>query len=570
MLETLHIKNVALFEEAEISFGSNLNIISGETGAGKSMLMDAINVLLGERFGKDNIRLGEASAFVEGMFNVWDTQAVEAIKNIGIHIDEDNMLLISRTVTSEGKSTCRANGRAITVSMLKEISGYLIDIHGQNNTRSLLNPSRHMELLDVFCSVGLLSFKEQLAEKIKEYKAITERIKQISGDDKNREALIEMLTYQRDEIKEAALKPSEEAELTSRLQVLQNNGRLVKASAEAFSLLNGEGEAMSAVDQLSRAKVLVNELCELSLGDTSLSSLLETLQEAYAQAEEASRTLRQYIDTLSFEPDELSNIEARLDVIYNLKRKYGGSFLSIFHHYESVDNRLNELLSSDDELNELNAKKRQCTKQIVWLCEEMSALRKNAAEAIKSRLTDELNDLGMQNVRFDIIIERKKEFSVSGFDKVEFYISPNVGEPMRPLAKIASGGEMSRFMLALKTVLSRFSADSAMTFVFDEIDTGVSGKAAQKVAEKLAEISKTHQLVCITHLPQIAAMADVHFLIEKTADDERTTTNVYPLDEEESVMELTRLLGGAVITDSTVVAARELKEMAQSFKTNMQ
>ncbi|MCL2874488.1 MAG: DNA repair protein RecN [Defluviitaleaceae bacterium] len=558
MLEVLHIKNAALIEEAEIHFDSGLNIISGETGAGKSMLVGAINMLFGERSGSDFIRQGADRAYVEGFFRL-SNNMVLLFSDMGINAEE-NTLLISRSIGTDGKSNCRVNGRVVTVGMLKEVAAYLVDIHSQHQTRSLMNPQRHIELLDVFCDEIMTDVKKQLRIHIDDYKDIIKKIDEITGDEKDRDKAVEFLRFQYDELTNANIKEDEEETLSARRQTLIGYERIIKNSTSALLALS-DIESGGAIDKIYRAST---NIADLSKSDSNAEPMLENIKTISAMTDDLIRELRRYMDGLTSSPEELDDIEARLTLIGTLKRKYGGSVQSILKYYSDIANRLDSFANEEESLKKLAIDKKDCLQKVIELCDKLTAERKNAAAVIKGQMENHLSELGMKNAKFDILIERKKTFSSNGCDNVEFMISANIGEPLKPLAKIASGGEMSRIMLALKTILAY--ADNTPTFIFDEIDTGISGRTAQQVAEKLTLISGSHQIICITHLPQIAAMADRHYLIEKSGDDTKTITNIAELNDNESVEELARLLGGVEITDATLTAAHEMREMAKNRK----
>ena len=558
MLEMLHIRNAALIEEAEIHFDKGLNIISGETGAGKSMLVGAINVLFGDRGSQDFIRQGSDHTHVEGIFKL-RPEITSVFSDMGINTD-DSSLLISRIISSDGKSTCRINGRVVTVSMLKDVSTHLVDIHSQHQTRSLMNPQRHIDLLDVFCDDGISEIKKQLKEHISSYKLIIGQIDEITSDEKDREKAFEFLRFQYEELTNADIREGEEEALALRRQTLVSYERIIKNSTAALLALS-DVESGGAIDKIYKS---LSHIIELSKDDSSTEPMLENVKTISAMTDDLLRELRKYMDGLMSNPEELDDIEARLTLISGLKRKYGGSVQSILKHYEDISKRLDSFENEEAQLKELTARKKDCLQKIITLCDNITLERKKSAEKIKGQMESHLNELGMKNAKFDILIERKKTFSSNGCDNIEFMISPNTGEPLKPLAKIASGGEMSRIMLALKTILA--DADNTPTFIFDEIDTGISGRTAQQVAEKLTVISSGHQLICITHLPQIAAMADKHYLIEKSDNNAKTITNIIELSEQESVEELARLLGGVEITEATLTAAREMREMAEERK----
>jgi len=562
MITNLQVKNVALIDEAEVQFAAGLNVLTGETGAGKSILIDSINFLLGERPGKDFIRSGAESALVEGLIQVNDQESLQAIEDMGVEIEEDGQLLLSRSLNAQGRSVCRVNGRNVTVGMLKEISANLVDIHSQHQHHSLLNANKHIVLLDRFCGEELENLKAQLSDIIVKYREISKELKELQGAPGQREAQMEIWQFQIDEISRAKLKPGEEEELTTKCKRLAAVDKLSKNTQEALFLLHGGNfDVSSATDQVGKALQLISELARL---DESKHGLQERLTELSMQLADIVAELSDYDQSLDADPQILEVAEARLDLIYRLKKKYGASVEDILAHLEKISKQMSKYSDSEDEIIRLKRKRREEMQAIAAKCNEMTAVRRKNAEMIQGRIIEVLGDLGMKNVQFAIAMEKQAAFTANGNDKLEFMISPNVGEGLKPLSKIASGGEMSRVMLALKTVMA--NVDGIGTLIFDEIDSGVSGRTAQQVAEKLAQIGAAHQLLCITHLPQIAAMADQHFLISKSVVGESTLTSVRELGQTGAIQELARLIGGAQITEATVKAAGEMKEMAGSLK----
>ncbi|MDR3240387.1 MAG: DNA repair protein RecN [Clostridiales bacterium] len=555
MIERLYIKNVALIEEAEAEFRAGLNILSGETGAGKSVLIDSIHFLLGERPGKDFLRGGADSALVEGCVRVTEEKNREAIRGMGIEIAEDDLLFVARTLNEQGRSVCRVNGRSLSIGMLREISTLLLDVHGQHEHQSLLNPSKHIELLDQFCGGSFEKDKQTLAETLKEYREILKNIKAIGGNEEDR---LEILRYQIEEIDSARLTEDEEDVLNQRRNVLRAAEKLSRNTREALRWLQGGEHDEGAVDAAGHALLLLTEIGAM---DSDWARMAEQLTRAQESLEGIVGELLRYAERLEEDPAGLEEIEVRLDLIYRLKKKYGGGVPDVIRHYNRLKAEWERLLNSEEKIAALNRAKKDLAARMIGLCSRISGQRKTLAAEIEREIEAALRELGMKNVRFAISVERKNAFSASGCDKVEFLISPNLGEPLKPLAKIASGGEMSRVMLALKTVMA--DADTIETFIFDEIDAGVSGRTAQQVAEKLAFLAQKRQILCITHLPQIAAMADSHYLIEKQSDGSRTAAKVYELDRAQMISELARLIGGAQITEATWKAAAEMKELAK-------
>lgn len=560
MLEHLYIKNVALIDEIEVDFKNGLNILSGETGAGKSIIIDSINFVLGERPGRDFIKKGQEKAIVEAIISINNETVKNEVNSYGINIGDDNSILISRILNINGKANCKINGKTVTITILKEISSFLIDIHGQHEHQSLLNPSKHIFLLDKFCSDELNIYKSKLLERYKIFKEISSTLNEISGNAGDREYKIDLYEYQLNEIEEADLKENEEEELYEKRKVLSNFEKLKSNANQALELLY-RSEDMSAADRVSKALHNISEICSL---DVSQQHIYDEIESVYVQLEDVVRQLRNYYDRIEDNPDELNYVEKRIDLIYELKRKYGSSIKEIMKFYEDTNSKLQFILNSEQEAQKLIEKKKKIEKEIFLLCDRITFERKKYSRKIQEQIINILNDLGMKNAKFEIDIKRKDSFSPNGRDRVEFLISPNPGEDLKPLAQIASGGEMSRVMLALKAVLAK--ADNIETFIFDEIDTGVSGRTAQQVAEKLAVIGINNQILCITHLPQIAAMGDSHYLIEKVSIDDKTNSYIKELNIQESICELARLIGGAEITDSTLKAAEEMKQMAFKLK----
>ena len=562
MLEHLHIKNVALITESEIDFQNGLNIISGETGAGKSMVIDSLNFALGERTSSNFLRKGEKMALVEAVFSVKDKSIFKRLEENGISIEEDGAILLTRTMNQSGKTICRINGNIVTVGMMKECAEGLLDIHGQHNHQSLLNTAKHIQILDRFCGKELEQAKQDFEVTYKTYKELQKNLEKLLGDEQQRARKIDLLQFQVEEIAQAKLRAAEEEELLETKKRLINAEKIKNLTENSLCLLyHGTEIQSSSIDQLSKA---LQDIADLTKYDEKVTPIYEALSSVYAQLDDAVRDLKHYSDTILEEPEELENIEERIQLIYHLKKKYGNSVKEILQFYQDATEELDFLSNSEEMVQQLNQKKKKIEQELFQKAENLSNIRKKKAQEIQKEIERQLWDLEMKYGRFMISIEDKKEMTHNGKDKVEFLISANAGEELKPLTKIASGGEMSRVMLALKTVLAK--ADNIEVFIFDEIDTGVSGRTAQKVAEKMAFIAKTHQIICITHLHQIAAMADHHLLIEKNSEEQKTITTVTALDKEKSVSEIARLIGGVKITETTWIAAKELKEQANALK----
>ena len=550
--EHLHIRNVALIKESEISFGDGLNILTGETGAGKSMIIDSLQFALGGRAGKDFLRHGEKQAAVEALFSVQSQALTEKLAENGIVPEEDGTLLITRTLSEAGKSVCRINGSTVTVGMLKEIAEDMIDIYGQHEHQSLLNPVKHIRLLDRFCGAGFGEAMEEYKNSRQRLKDLEKQLAILIGDESQREQRMDMLLFQKEEIEAAELQEGEEDALLEQKKRLSSMERLIRLTGESVTLLyDGDDRAPSACDQLGDALAKLREAAEY---DAALSPLADALADGYAAVEDCARELKREAEEQEADPEELERIEERLQLFYKLKRKYGGSIEAVLEFYEKAVQELEFLSNSSEKAAELSAKKAAEEKRLSALAETLTARRRATAEQVEEQIETALHDMEMKHARFHIQIEEKADWGADGKDKVEFLISANAGEPLKPLAKIASGGEMSRVMLALKTVL--VDADEIGTFIFDEIDTGVSGRTARRVGEKMRFLGGKRQLLCITHLPQIAAMADNHFLIEKESDAGETVTRVTALDEEGAVREVARLMND--VTETTLAAAREL------------
>jgi len=565
MLQSLHIKNVALIDEVELTVGEGLNILTGETGAGKSMVIDSLGLILGGKTGKDSIRTGQDHAAVTAVFSVSETIKPN-LERIGIEIAEDNTLVITRQISANGKGVCRVNGAVVNVTMLRQIGDILVDIHGQHEHQSLLSQAKHITLLDKFAETSAAKVKDKLAVAIKKFRDISRKITDI-GDSSTAEARLDMLLFQETEIESANLQEGDDLRLEKLRDTFVNSAKIRELANTALSLIYQNETNDTAYEQLTKAHACLNELIKL---DSETNKFAEVVGSAATILQEVCRDIYAYSEglggsdsTSDDEPTNIDKIEHKLDQIHMLKKKYGGSVSAILARLDSVKAEIQELRGAEECIEQLAQEKRVLTREISELCAELSAIRKEYAVTIKNGVNAALADLGMQDAIFDIEVTRSAAFGTNGFDNVEFMISTNKGEPLKPLAKIASGGEMSRVMLALKTVLA--NTDDIETFVFDEIDAGISGRTAQMVSEKLSHLARHRQILCITHLPQIAALADTHFLIEKHSDGETTRTTVSSLDDEACVYELARLTGGAKITDATLAAAREMKRLGQEL-----
>ncbi|MCL2225198.1 MAG: DNA repair protein RecN [Defluviitaleaceae bacterium] len=568
MITNLRIQNVALINEVEVDFAPGLNVLSGETGAGKSIVVDSINFLLGGRVSRELIRAGADFASVQGVMEFdgsFFSFVKEGLFELGIET-EDAQIMLSRVMQADtGKSVCKINGRTVTVSVLKSAAQLLVDLHGQHEHQSLLDPIKQLTMLDQFCGAELSEDKKILEGLLSRYRELNRELKKLTSTASAEQ--IEIWRFQLDEIEKAALKPDEEDALTAKRNRLAGVEKLSRNTASVVGLLysgffeNRPGQ-LSAVDQTAKAAALSAEIAKL---DPDRENLHSALVDIHTQLAEITRDFRDYMDELDADPQELDKAETRLDTIYRLKKKYGGTVETILKKQEELTKNLDGVENSEAEIARVTAKRKELTKEITSVCGKMNALRTSRAQEISAQITEILRELGMQNAEFFMEISKKTSFTPDGNDEIEFMFLPNPGEPAKPLRRIASGGEMSRIMLAIKTILT----DKISTVIFDEVDTGISGRTAQQVAEKLLTVSRTRQILCITHLPQIAAMADTHFLIQKSVhqgEEARTVTTVSPLSHDDAINELARLTGGAQITDATLQAAREMKMQADGMK----
>ncbi len=557
MLRELNIKNVAVIDEVTVEFGDGFNVLTGETGAGKSILIDSIGMALGARVSRDLVRTGCDFASVSLCFEVTSESALAGLAELEIE-PEDGMVIISRRLGADGKSSSRINGRIMPLCLVRDAADVLIDIHGQNDNRSLLSRDNHLSLLDEF---GHLSEeKKEYSEVYSEMRRIKKEIKSLSSDENEKERRLELLNFQIEEITAARLTDGEDEALEAQRDRLYNMESIVSGAGEAYSALYG-GEEYSAYDLLRRA---ARSLSGLERFAPELEESSARLESVIAETEDIASELNACLSGTDFSMAELDRIEERLDLIGNLKRKYGNSVAEIHEYCKKAQEEADGISRSDERLEELKKRFAEVEARANALADALSEKRRAAAEILSERIMKELAELDMPKARFEVCVTRCGELDSCGCDEVEFMISANPGEALKPMSKIASGGELSRIMLAMKTTLS--DADTADTMIFDEIDTGVSGRAAQKIAEKICALSAKKQVFSITHLAQLASMADSHFLIEKTAEGAETRTNVRLLGEEERVSELARIIGGVSVTELTRKNAREMIEMAAEEK----
>lgn len=557
----MKVKNVALIEEVELSLSPNLNIFSGETGAGKSMLIDSIQFAIGNRSSKQMIRKGEDMASVTLCFEDELGLGLSYLESNEIPYEEREIIL-ERIIYQSGRTIYKINGVISTRQMVKSLSEILIDVHGQHEPQSLLDISSHIRLLDSFGGKGFLEKKEAYSSLYEQWQEVRCALAKIGDNDRKKLQLRDMLTYQIQEIASAKLKVGEEEALKEQYEVLSHAEKIMMQCQKSYDFLDGETE-VSATLMLGKAIHALQDISEITSEIKALYSQFLSIQ---AELQDATYQIRRFVDDVEYSPELLLEIQNRLDLIYRLKQKYGSSIEEILAYQAECEKELSELEDGEHNKEKLEAQSSTLQGQLNELAETLSEDRKQIAHKIEIAIDAHLHDLQMPHAKFEVAIEDLDTFNSLGKNDVEFLIRTNLGEDVHPLSKIASGGEISRVMLAIKTVL--FLGDTINTVIFDEIDTGISGLAAQKVAEKLALIAKDRQVLCITHLPQIAAMGDAHYLIEKCATDNKTTTHLRPLERPEIHEELCRLMGG-IVSESTLQSATELKNRAMSYKEHL-
>ena len=558
MLVHLHVKNLALIEDIEVEFGPGLNILTGETGAGKSILLGSMQLILGSRSARDMIRSGASYALVELLFQVENKRAEEALLNLGIQL-EDGQVLLTRKIL-DGRSISKINGETCTVSQMKAAASCLLDIHGQHEHQSLLYQDKQLEILDAYGKSEIDPLKEKVREAYGEYRNCLRELKNLDMDEEQRNRERAFLEFEIKEIESADLKNGEDEELESLYRKL-DNGKKILDTMQAVHSLTGYDSGQGAGESVGSA---YRELTRITEFDPQLESLAGTLQEIDGLLNDFNREVSSYVEEMSFDDETFYETEKRLDLINGLKAKYGQSIEEIRKYGETQQQKLDKLNRYEECYQNALAQVEKSRQKLDRISHELSKVRKQYSTALTEKIIEGLKDLNFLDVEFRIAFHDQKEYSANGYDDIEYEISTNPGESLKPLGKIVSGGELSRIMLALKAILA--DRDQIETLIFDEIDTGISGRTAQKVSEKMAVIGGCHQVLCITHLPQIAAMADTHFEIEKHQKGTETITEIHPLDKEESVRELARLLGGAEITEAVLQNAREMKELAQVHK----
>lgn len=557
MLRNLHVKNLALIDEMEVEFEKGLNILTGETGAGKSLIIGSINMALGQKVTREMLKEGSDYALVELIFEVTDKETVENLKEMDI-FPEDGQVIMSRKITG-GRSVAKINSESVSAAKLKEAAQFLIDIHGQHEHQSLSKKSMQLSLLDDYAKKEITKIKSQVKDCYEEYIFLTRELETKDMDKEQQKRELSFLEYEINEIEKADLRPGEDEELEESYKRMVNGKKIAEACGVVHRMTSGETE--SATEQTGRA---LRELGTVTEYDVQLVSLEEQLAQIDGLLNDFNREMASYLESLEFEEEAFYEVETRLDTINHLKSKYGDTIEQILELRDEKTDRMEKLLDYDAYLKELKEKRQIVEKNLEKACQKLSKTRKKYAKELCALIRQHLLDLNFETVEISMNFEKTEHYTANGYDDAEFLISTNPGEEPRPLGKVASGGELSRIMLALKTVLAE--DDEIETMIFDEIDTGISGRTAQKVSEKMNLIGNSHQVICITHLPQIAAMADTHFLIEKNVEDGKTRSEIHKLKEEESVTELARMLGGVSITETVLKSAEEMRELALKTK----
>lgn len=558
MLVHLHVRNLALIEDIEVEFGPGLNILTGETGAGKSILLGSMQLILGGRSAKDMIRTGASNALVELLFQVENPRAEASLREFGVETSEGQVLLTRKLM--DGRSINKINGETCTVVQMKAVASCLLDIHGQHEHQSLLYQDKQLEILDIYGKEEIFPAKEKVQTAYKKYRDCKKQLDELDIDEEQRNRERAFLEFEINEIESAQLVSGEDEELEKRYRKL-NNGRKILETLQGVRDLTGYESGQGAGESVGNA---VREISRVIEYDTQLASMASALQEIDGLLNDFNRELASYVDDLNFDDEAFYETEKRLDTINGLKAKYGRTIEDIQEYCLKQKQKLENLDKYEERFHEAEENLKKSREELETVSYKLSVIRQKYSQMLTDKITEGLKDLNFLDVQFQITFRRRKEYTTGGFDDIEYEISTNPGESLKPLGKIVSGGELSRIMLAIKAILA--DRDQIETLIFDEIDTGISGRTAQKVSEKMAVIGRCHQVLCITHLPQIAAMADTHFEIEKHQKDNETITEIHPLEGDDSVRELARLLGGAEITQAVFDNAKEMKELAQVHK----
>ena len=562
MLTQLNIKNVAVIDETDITLGAGLNVLTGETGSGKSIVIDSINMILGERGGRELVRYGKQNAIIQAVFENVGQKVTELAQDYDA-LEDDDTFMLTRRINENGKSTCRINSAVVPSSSLKQLGTFLVDIHGQHDNQRLLAPAHHIDFLDSFGKDKITPVKEEYSAIYEQYTELLKKLEVLESGEQNRLERIDFLSFRTDELDKACLAEGEEEQLMTEEKLLSNAEDIIKSLAASYSVLY-DGE-FTAYDALSAA---LNALSDASEFDEELSQAREELSDIVYKVGDIASLLRSKRDSLEFDGVRLFEIQERLALISSIKRKYGADIGEIIELNQKMHEELDMLTSGGESAEDVRAQLCECEEKLKTAANMLSAYRTDAKNQFEGLVSKELSELDMAKVAFTVQLEKLSDYGRDGVDKVEFLISTNPGEPLKPLSKIASGGELSRIMLALKTVLA--DADDVATLIFDEIDTGVSGRAAGKIAEKLCKIAKRRQVICITHLAQIACAADNHYLIKKDEKDGMSSTNISLLDERARIEELSRIMGALDITDTTRAHAKQLRCDALRMKEELE
>jgi len=562
MIVELNISDFAIIDNIKITFDRGFNVLTGETGAGKSIIVEGISMLLGQRASREMVRTGKDKALLEGVFYVEYPERINKIlEEYGIDADPGNYLIITREIYSSGRTVSRVNGRNVTLNMLSNIASNLVEIHSQHEHQSLLDVDNHIRIIDSFGDSRFNSLVDEVRAKYQELQKEKSNLKKLSLNIIEREREIDLLKYQLNEIDSANIDKIDEQEIISEYNRLDNIKEIAFNLGQVYNILNNQDyDGLSVLNGINRCIISLNSIMKY---DDTLKKFNDTLESIGLELQELSRSIRDYIENIVIDEERLNFLKDQIDTINRLKKKYGRTIEDIINYRDSIEDKLNYLLNNEKAIEETNKKISALEKELERLCTSLTEMRKKISSNIETLITKELKDLNMNNVKFKVNFEKRHEFTIDGWDKVEFLISTNKGESLKPLSKIISGGEMSRIMLAFKNILADF--DKTPSIIFDEIDTGISGRTAQLVGEKIKSISKDRQVICISHLPQIAALGDTHFIIKKMNNLEKTQIVVKKLNYEERIEEISRLIAGVNLTDTTKEHAREMLEMSKKL-----
>ncbi len=565
MIVELNISNFAIIDNLKINFTKGFNVLTGETGAGKSIIVEGIGMILGQRANRNLVRTGKERSILEGIFYLDNPKKVNKIlESYGIDIDPSNYLLISREIHTNGRNVSRVNGRTVTLTMLNNITSNLVDIHGQHEHQSLLNVENHMKLIDTFGGTELKSLLDNVRKKYEGLLREKKRLKELSVDTIERDREIDLLKYQIDEIHSADLLKYDEDEITKEYNKISNIKEIGYSLGEIVNIIGNEGyNNISLINNINKC---ISNMNDIKIYDNTLEEYNNVLEYISFELQDLYRNIMDYIESLDIDEERLKLLEDRIDTINRLKRKYGNTIEDILKYRDTIENRYDILMNNEEEIKKAKIRIRSMENDLTDYCTKLTRLRKKLSKKVETLITKELKDLNMDNVVFKVYFSKTEYFTERGWDRIEFLISTNKGEDLKPLSKIISGGEMSRIMLAFKRILADY--DNIPCLIFDEIDTGISGRTAQIVGEKIKMISDNHQVICISHLPQIAALADTHFVIDKHTVKDKTSTIVRKLEDNERIDELSRLLGGVDLTDTTKLHAKEMLEMSKKLNSN--